>query len=216
MTWTLRVARPRATDQSTRDLRVEIVANSRHQRHFGPDDRQVDVGLRERIGSIARKSSTSIGDVFAPSVRAQCRDCPVQRRRFVTRALCATFHASACSRPPSTNDQDLHRQTPSVAKMPQTRKHHRQTVFVGRGDHFVVAHRTTRLNHRRDAGGRRRVDPVAKRKKRIRRHHRSRAPSSPSSAAFIAGDPGAHDATHLARADADGRAGSWRTRSRSI
>jgi hypothetical protein len=41
-----------------------------------------------------------------------------------------------------------------MPEVPHARKHHGEAMFVGRGDDFLVAHRTARL----DDGGRARLD----------------------------------------------------------
>ena len=45
------------------------------------------------------------------------------------------------------------RPTPgSVAKVPHPGEHHRDAGLVGAGDHFLVAHRAARLDHRGSTG----------------------------------------------------------------
>ncbi|KAG1250439.1 hypothetical protein G6F68_012801 [Rhizopus microsporus] len=46
-------------------------------------------------------------------------------------------------------------------------------MFVGGGDHFGIAHRTARLDHRLDASGSGGVDAVAEREERVGGHHRA-------------------------------------------
>src|SRR5690242_14970069 len=58
-----------------------------------------------------------------------------------------------------------------VAEMPNPGKHHRQIVFVGRGDHFLVAHRTARLDYRAHASLCCGIDAVAEREERVGCHH---------------------------------------------
>ena len=38
-----------------------------------------------------------------------------------------------------------------MSEMAHTSKHHRHAVFIGSGDHFIIAHRATGLNHAADA-----------------------------------------------------------------
>jgi hypothetical protein len=51
--------------------------------------------------------------------------------------------------------------------MPYARKDHGNAMFVGGINHLLIAHRATGLNHRTNAGFRRRIYTIAKREKRI-------------------------------------------------
>src|SRR5712664_113198 len=55
----------------------------------------------------------------------------------------------------------------SVPEMSDIRKGHRHLPLVGRGDHFGIAHRTTRLNGCDSSRFRRRYQTIRKRKKSI-------------------------------------------------
>src|SRR5699024_3848772 len=94
-----------------------------------------------------------------------------------TRGDCASFQASACSRPPPPMTRifmdvvpgagpAFYRagRLPPLASMPEVAdagEDHGDAVLVGGGDDFAVAHRTARLDHRLDAGRGSRVDAVA-------------------------------------------------------
>src|SRR5207342_1507609 len=89
-----------------------------------------------------------------------------------------------------------------VPEMPDAGEHHRDVVFVGGGDDFVVAHRTPRLDDRADPGRGRGVNAVAERKEGVARHDRPRDLQT----RFLGlerGDLRAYHATHLSGADAD-------------
>src|SRR3546814_19221766 len=79
------------------------------------------------------------------------------------RGDCASFHASACSRPPPPMTRTF---ITLVPEMPAAGEHHGDAMFVGRGDHFVVAHRAAGLDHRLDSGFGRGVDAFAERAER--------------------------------------------------
>src|SRR5262245_49673294 len=119
----------------------------------------------------------------------------------MTRGDRATFHASACSRPPPP----MIRTRTSVPEMTHACEHHCEAVLVGRGDHLGVALRAARLYHGGYALHGSRVDAVAEREKRIRGHHRAGRIDS-LVARLHARDPRADDTAHLSRADADRRA----------
>ncbi len=55
----------------------------------------------------------------------------------------------------------------SVAEVAFAGEDHGDAVFVGGGDHLVVADRAARLDHRRDPGRGRRVEAVAEREERV-------------------------------------------------
>src|SRR3546814_9999322 len=63
---------------------------------------------------------------------------------------------------------------PSVTEVANTGKYHRHAGLVGGGDHFRIAHRATRLDHRGDAGLRGGVDAIAEREECVRCHDRTR------------------------------------------
>jgi hypothetical protein len=62
--------------------------------------------------------------------------------------------------------------TPALMpEMPRPGHHHRDAVVVGGFDHFVVAHRASRLNHSRGAGFDRDQKTIGKRKECILGNH---------------------------------------------
>src|SRR6185437_12716979 len=61
----------------------------------------------------------------------------------------------------------------SVFEVPDTCKHHREAVLISRRDHFLVADGAAGLDDGGDPGACGLVDPVTKRKERIRRQHRT-------------------------------------------
>src|SRR5262245_45673430 len=86
-----------------------------------------------------------------------------------------------------------------MLEMANAGKHHRQAVLICRCDHFRVTHRTTRLNHSRDAMFCRFINAVPERKERVRREDRALDwQLGPHRA-----DPHRINARHLTGADAD-------------
>src|SRR5204863_4627040 len=126
---------------------------------------------------------------------------PGATNTFCTRGLAASFHASACSRPPLP----MTRTFISVTEVPHAGEHHGDAMLVGRLDHLVVAQAAARLDHRLRTRLRERVEAVAEGKEGIRRH--SRAGERELRALCLErGDAHAVDAAHLAGADAKRRA----------
>ena len=104
---------------------------------------------------------------------------PGATKTLNTRGDCASFHASACSRPP----EPMTRIFILVAEMPDAGKYHGDALLVRRGDDFGVAHAAAGLDDRR---ARR---PARRRRGRrgTGRTHRRRRPSPrASSPAFCA------------------------------
>src|SRR3546814_3949232 len=91
---------------------------------------------------------------------------------------------------------------PSVTEVANTGKYHRHAGLVGGGDHFRIAHRATRLDHRGDAGLRGGVDAVAEREECVRCHDRTRQFELLVTGLY-AGDLCRIDTAHPAGADAD-------------
>src|SRR5512147_2623163 len=104
---------------------------------------------------------------------------------FCTRGLCASFHASACSRPPPPMTSSFtlvprvwhcraalvthsHASLFSVPEVAHAREHHGDAALVRRRDHFVVAHAAPGLDDRRGARVHHHVQAVAERKESIR------------------------------------------------
>src|SRR6186997_1959716 len=72
---------------------------------------------------------------------------PGATNTLCTLALCASFHAIACSRPP----EPMTRIFMSVTEMPHAGEYHGDAAFVGCGDHFRVTHAAARLDDGRGA-----------------------------------------------------------------
>src|SRR3954464_13854080 len=114
---------------------------------------------RPATSSAATSTLRTRGSVAVPPL-------PGATRTSDTLGDCAHFQASACSRPPPPTIRTFMgpRRAGSVTEMAHAREHHGHAVFVGRGDHFLVAPAAARLHDGRDAvfgGG---VDAVAERK----------------------------------------------------
>ena len=54
-----------------------------------------------------------------------------------------------------------------MPEVPHAGEHHRDAVFVGGGNHFIVAHGTARLDHGLDAELRSDIEPVAEREEGV-------------------------------------------------
>src|SRR5690348_6216541 len=139
------------------------------------------------IGTLQRSGSAAV-----PAL-------PGATNTFATRGDCATFHASACSRPPPPTTRTFIGR--SMPEMAHAGEHHRNAALVGRRDHLVVAYAAAGLDDRDRAVIGNDVEAVAKRKERIGCHHRAgkrqlRVPR------LDGRDARRVDATHLARADA--------------
>src|SRR5690349_17539051 len=149
-------------------------------------------------------NATSVGIVSSGTLTRSGSDAvpalPGATNTFATRGDCATFHASACSRPPPpTTSTFIGRSMPEMA---HAGEHHRNAALVGRRDHLVVAYAAAGLDDRDRAVIGNDVEAVAKGKERIGRHHRAgkrqlRVPRLDGREARRV------DATHLARADAE-------------
>ncbi len=85
-----------------------------------------------------------------------------------------------------------------MSKVPATGEEHRHAVFVAGGDHFRVISGSTRLDDGRNSRLGRDVNSIAKREKRIGRHHRALAAVT----RFLRGQSDRIDAAHLPGADA--------------
>src|SRR5690606_28461826 len=117
------------------------------------------------MSSAATATLRSFGSSAVPALPGATSTC-------VTRADCAHFHASACSRPPEPTTRTFMGWRPaSMAEMAHAGEYHGEAVLVGRGDDLGVALRAARLDHRGDAELRRDVDTVAKREESVRGHH---------------------------------------------
>src|SRR6185437_1814176 len=121
----------------------------------------------------------------ASRVQGRCKACAVMCRDSMTGL------PDPCPSLAVTTSPDL--LPASMSEMAHAGEHHRHVVLVGGGDHLGIAHRTTRLDHRADAGGRGRVDAVAEREEGVAGHHRA-AHFELLVGSLDAGDPGAVDA----------------------
>src|SRR3990167_8761382 len=92
-----------------------------------------------------------------------------------------------------------------VPKVTHAGEHHGNPGFVGSRNYFVVAHRTTRLNHRSDAIGSSVIQTVAEREEGVGGHHRA-GNLQAGVLSLDSGDTRGVDAAHLAGADTDGLA----------
>src|SRR5699024_9054037 len=94
---------------------------------------------------------------------------PGATNTFSTFGDCASFHASACSRPPLPSTSifidrlshqavcrvrrpSLVRALPLMTEVTHTRKYHGHAGFVGCGNDFFIAHGTAGLDYSGDAG----------------------------------------------------------------
>ena len=87
-------------------------------------------------------------------------------------------------------------------EVPVTGKYHRNAVFVGRGDRFVVLYRASGLDYRRDAELCGFVDVVAEREERVGGECGT-VYGQIKAFGTHCGDADGVDSVHLARADAD-------------
>src|SRR3954466_11223013 len=117
----------------------------------------------------ATSSSISEAATFSTPASVAVPPLPGATNTFCTRGLAASFHASACSRPPLP----MTRTFISVTEVPHAGEHHGDAMLVGRLDHLVVAQAAARLDHRLRTRLRERVEAVAEGKEGIRRHSRA-------------------------------------------
>src|SRR3954468_23446194 len=94
---------------------------------------------------------------------------PGATKTFCTRGLCASFHASACSRPPDPMTSNFI----SMPEVAHAGEQHGHAALVSGGDHLGVAHAAAGLDDRGCAGVNDDIDAVAERKERVRGHRRS-------------------------------------------
>src|ERR1041384_4018102 len=128
------------------------------------------------MSSAITSTLRTFGSVAVPAL-------PGATSTSVTRAACAHFQASACSRPPEPTIRTFmeslaspaRRQRAarsatvataclnigSVPEMPHAGEHHRHAVLVRGGDDFIVALGAAGLDHGLDAEFRGHVQPVA-------------------------------------------------------
>src|SRR5205814_4224375 len=97
--------------------------------------------------------------IFSTPVSVAVPPLPGATNTFCTRGLCASFQASACSRPPAPTTSSFI----SVTEVAHAGEHHGDAVLVGRGNHLVVAHAAAGLDHRFRAGLGERVEAITER-----------------------------------------------------
>src|SRR5688572_27479661 len=112
----------------------------------------------------ATSSATSVTATLATPPSRAVPPLPGATNTFCTRGLCASRHASACSRPPDP----MTRSFMSMPEVAYAGEHHRDAALVGGGDDFGIAHAAAGLDHRDGAGLGQRIEAVAERKERIR------------------------------------------------
>ena len=180
---------------------VEGIANTEHERRFGSDDRQVDA-LRPRRNARDRQRHRPRRRRCAFSVLRPCPDCPGATNTADTRADWATFHASACSRPPAPMTRT---RTAQCLKWRMPVKTIAMPCSSAAAMTSASRRRSAGLDHRGDAllGGR--VQSVAEREERVGSHDRAGRIET-FVARFHARDARRDDAAHLAGTDADRRA----------
>ena len=86
---------------------------------------------------------------------------------FCTRSLCASFQASACSRPPEPMTRTFMRPCVLVAEVTNAGGHHRNAAFVRRVDDFLIAHAAARLDHCDGARVGEHIETIAEREEGI-------------------------------------------------
>src|SRR5215510_3518606 len=155
---------------------------------------------RSRAAKSASSASSVIGTFSTPASRA-VPPFPGATYTFWTRGLCASFHASACSRPPPPMTRSFIRAR-SMPEMTHAGEHHGEPLLVGGGDHLVVPHAAAGLDDRFRARLGHRVHAVAEREESIRGDDRS-AEREPRVLGLDCRDARAVDAAHLAGADAE-------------
>ena len=112
------------------------VDDARDQRALGPDDREADAfgpGERDEPGDVGRPATGALRHFGSSAVPAL----PGATRTSDTRGDCASFQASACSRPPPPMTRSF---TASVPEVAHAGEDHRDAALVGGGDDLVVAH----------------------------------------------------------------------------
>src|SRR6185503_4546401 len=149
----------------------------------------------------ATSSGMPVSATFCRPFSVAVPPLPGATKTFCTRGLWASFHASACSRPPDP----ITRSFISMPEVAHAGEEHGETALVCRGDDFGVAHTAAGLDHRRGAGVGKRVEAVAERKEGVRRHHGA-AQLDVGILGFQYRNAYAVEPAHLAGADADGRA----------
>ena len=145
---------------------AKSVDDARDQRRFGADHGQCDIfhfcQLQQAVDVVHRHGHIAHARFGAvPAL-------PGATTTSLTRGDWLIFQASACSRPPEPMTSTF---------MAQCRKWRTPVNTIAMpcssaaAIDFGVAHRTAGLDHRTDARRGRRVDAVAEREERIRRHH---------------------------------------------
>ena len=89
-----------------------------------------------------------------------------------------------------------------MAELTLASEHHREVVFVGGFDYFLIPHRATGLHDCRHTRVGRLLDAIAEWEERIGSHHRTLGVVSRQSR-FVNGEECRVDARHLAGADSN-------------
>ena len=186
---------------------LEAVDDAGDERHLGADDRQRDALALVRASTSAVEIRDGYGHVARLRLASPCRRCRARTSTSLTRGDCASFQASACSRPPLPMTKTF---TASLRAI-QWRKCRMPVKTIAMPcssaarDDLFVAHRAAGLHDGEHAALGGRVDAVAKRKERVRSEHRA-GHVELGLLGLQRRDARAHDAARLARADADRRA----------
>src|SRR4029079_15976379 len=107
---------------------------------------------------------TSVSGTFSSPGSVAVPPLPGATNTFCTRGLCASFHASACSRPPDPTTSSFM----SVPEMPCAGEYHCDAAFVGCADDFVVAQAAAGLDDGRRTRVDHHVEAIAKREEGVR------------------------------------------------
>src|SRR4051812_25873467 len=105
----------------------------------------------------------SVMATFSTPVSVAVPPLPGATKTFCTRGLLASFHASACSRPPDPTTRIFM----SVPEVTHAGKDHGEAALVGGGDHFFVAHAAAGLDDGLGARVGEHFDTVTKREEGV-------------------------------------------------
>src|SRR3990172_1134492 len=149
--------------------------------------------VRPTLSRLANSISSGIAPsaTFSSPVSAAVPPLPGATKTFCTRGFCASFHASACSRPPEPITKSftvfpksgiamqhpccfaMHRGS-SMPEVAHAGEHHGDTALIGGGNHLVVAQAAAGLDHGGRTGIDDHVEAVAEREKGVGSRHRTR------------------------------------------
>ena len=157
---------------------VQLAASRRRRSAWVASSGEVDVRRRRNRAPAALRcfipTYASARFVVADEQRAEPAACARCAMSFSMRGTRSANTASATGRP-GISLAVIGR--PSVQEVPFAREDHREPELVGLFDHLLVADRTARLHHHRDARGRRGFDAVGERVERVRRARAARGPA---------------------------------------